>query len=185
MPVMIGAKPQADFRNPIGMLSDCHRRIERFLGVLIRVTKEVHGEALNSEQRIALDTALRYFRDAAPKHTRDEEDSLFPRLRQADTPDVKPVLRRVETLEDEHGCMDTSHAEVDRLGQQWLANGTLPEADLTRLSELLAGLDVTYRQHIAVEETEVFPVAASLLGEADRKSMGHEMAERRGLAAHL
>jgi hypothetical protein len=33
MPIVIGAKRESDFTDPIGMLSDCHRRIEMFLNV--------------------------------------------------------------------------------------------------------------------------------------------------------
>jgi hypothetical protein len=43
MPIVIGAKPESSFKNPIGLLNDCHRRIERFLSVLVRVTAEAHG----------------------------------------------------------------------------------------------------------------------------------------------
>lgn len=38
MPVTIGAKRESDFTDPLGMLSDCHRRVERFLQALIKVT---------------------------------------------------------------------------------------------------------------------------------------------------
>lgn len=40
MPITIGAKPAGDFSNPIELLSDCHRRIERFLGVLATVARQ-------------------------------------------------------------------------------------------------------------------------------------------------
>src|SRR3954449_12487157 len=86
MPVVIGAKPESNFTDPIGLLTDCHRRIERFLSVLVQVTAQANGGALTQEQRRGLDTALRYFRDAAPKHTADEESTLFPRLRLLDHP---------------------------------------------------------------------------------------------------
>ena len=79
MPIVIGAKGESDFTDPIGMLGDCHRRIERFLNVLVSVAEQARGEAMNAEQHSALET-LRYFREAAPKHTADEEESLFPRL---------------------------------------------------------------------------------------------------------
>jgi len=39
MPIVIGAKRESDFTDPIGMLSDCHRRIEMFLNVLVRVAE--------------------------------------------------------------------------------------------------------------------------------------------------
>lgn len=34
MAVQIGAKPDSGFDDPIGMLEDCHRRSEAFLGIL-------------------------------------------------------------------------------------------------------------------------------------------------------
>jgi iron-sulfur cluster repair protein YtfE (RIC family) len=102
--IVIGAKRESDFTDPIGMLGDCHRRIERFLDVLVRVAEQAHGEALNEEQRGALDTALHYFRDAAPKHTADEKESLFPRLRRNGSADARALLTRMESLEEEHVC---------------------------------------------------------------------------------
>jgi iron-sulfur cluster repair protein YtfE (RIC family) len=182
MPVVIGAKPESSFQDPIGLLEDCHRRIERFLAVLVRLAAKAGGqELLAGEQRIALETALRYFREAAPKHTRDEEDSLFPRLRSLNSPGVKSALAKVEKLEDEHVQMEKSHEEVDRLGQEWLVAGTLSPGYAARLCELVSGLAETYRVHIAVEEREVFPAAAAALAESDRAGIGGEMARRRGL----
>src|SRR5690348_7525687 len=76
MSVQIGA-PVHSFSNPTGLLSDCHRRIEMFLGSLEAVAKTIH-RPLTEETAQALTLALRYFRQAAPKHTADEEESLFP-----------------------------------------------------------------------------------------------------------
>jgi hemerythrin-like domain-containing protein len=182
MPIVIGAKPQSSFTDPIGLLTDCHRRIERFLSVLLQVSTAAHGGPLNNEQRTALETALRYFREAAPKHTADEEQTLFPRLRQMDRPEVKAVLARVESLEQDHVRADGSHAEVDRLGQAWLASGVLSASATARLSALLEELAGLYREHIAVEEGELFPVAARSLTGPEREAMGGEMAARRGLS---
>ncbi|HEV2691229.1 MAG TPA: hemerythrin domain-containing protein, partial [Bryobacteraceae bacterium] len=81
MPIQIGQKKESDFSDPLGLLSDCHRRIERFLGVLIRICQKRNGGTMAADERQALETALTYFRNAAPKHTADEEDSLFPRMR--------------------------------------------------------------------------------------------------------
>ena len=125
MPIAIGAKPESCFTDPIGLLTDCHRRIERFLSILLQVSRAAHGEALNKEQRSAFETALRYFREAVPKHTADEEQTLFPRLRQMNRPEARAVLSRVESLEDDHLRAAESHAEVDRLGQLWNAPATI------------------------------------------------------------
>jgi hemerythrin-like domain-containing protein len=165
--------------------TDCHRRIERFLSVLAQVGAQSQGGPLTSEQRTALETALRYFREAAPKHAADEEQTLFPRLRSVDLPEVKAVLASVDSLESDHIQAEKSHVEVDRLGQAWLAAGSLPPADGTRFSGLIAGLAEPYREHIAVEERDVFPLAAAVLGKPQREAMGGEMAAMRGLRQSL
>ena len=51
MPIVIGAKRESDFTGPLGMLSDCHRRIEMFLNVLVQVAEHVRGGVLNEEHR--------------------------------------------------------------------------------------------------------------------------------------
>lgn len=181
MPVVIGAKPQANFTDPIGLLTDCHRRIERFLSVLVQVAEKAAGGPLAPEQRTALDTALRYFREAAPKHTADEEETLFPRLRQLDRPEIQEVLSRLASLESDHVCAEQRHREIDGLGQQWLSAGMLRPAGAARMSVLLAELTDLYRGHIAVEEGEVFPMAGRVLDARERQAIAGEMAARRGL----
>jgi hemerythrin-like domain-containing protein len=184
MPIVIGAKRESDFTDPIGMLGDCHRRIEMFLNVLVRVAEQAKGAALNEEQRGALETALRYFREAAPKHTADEEESLFPRLRQIESAEVRALMVRIESLEEEHVCADRSHGEVDSLGRLWLKDGMLPADRAARLLTLVLQLRDLYRHHIATEDNEVFPAAALALFASDRQAIGSEMAHRRGSTAN-
>ncbi len=179
MPIVIGAKRESDFTDPIGLLGDCHRRIEMFLNVLVRVAEQARGEALNEEHRTALATALRYFREAAPKHTADEEESLFPRLRRSENADVRALMARIDSLENDHICADRIHAEVDRLASLWLKDGTLPADQSARLVELLLQLRDLYGRHIATEDGEVFPAAAAALSPSDRHAIGSEMASRR------
>ncbi len=183
MPVVIGAKPESGFQDPIGLLTDCHRRVERFLSVLVRVGEQKQGGSLTSAEHTSLETALRYFREAAPKHTADEEESLFPRLRAQGRPDLQAAIERVDALEREHAEADKWHAEADRLGQAWLAAGTLSPSDAARFSHLVTGLTELYRTHIDIEEREVFPAAAAAFGKAEFEAVGAEMAARRGLQA--
>jgi hemerythrin-like domain-containing protein len=181
MPIVIGAKRESDFADPIVMLGDCHRRIEMFLNALVSVAENAHGEALNEEQRCALETALRYFREAAPKHTADEEESLFPRLRRIESAAVRAVMARIESLEEEHVCAERSHGEVDTLGRLWLKDGMLPANQVARLLTLLLQLRDLYRHHIATEDNEVFPAAAAALSASGRQAIGSEMASRHSL----
>jgi len=178
---MIGDKPESSFADPMGLLTDCHRRIERFLSVLVQVSTQAHGSSLTSEQHVALQTALRYFREAAPRHTADEEETLFPRLRSLDRPELKTLLQKINSLESDHARAGRSHSEVDRLGQEWLASGSLERGDAERFARLVDELAGLYREHIGTEERELFPAAAAVLEASQREVMGREMRARRDL----
>ncbi len=177
MPVQIGAVTH-NFSDPTGLLSDCHRRIEMFLGSLGTIAKVVDCP-LTDETRRALDSALRYFREAAPKHTADEEESLFPRLRQIHHPDVQSAVARLEELEREHRWAAPLHAEVDSLGQQCLSKGSLSGVEAEEFRRAVASLTSMYQQHISVEDSVVFPAAARLLSQTERATIADEMAIRR------
>jgi hemerythrin-like domain-containing protein len=184
MPVTLGARPEHGFDQPLGLLSDCHRRIESFLGMMIRVLEQSNGGRgpLTREARAAMEAALRYFDVAAPRHTQDEEQSLFPRLRASDDPDAHAVLQRIESLEVDHRHAEAMHEEVNRLCRKWLDAGSLEAEELRRLGELLGGLRATYARHIALEDTELFPLAARVLDRRQLAEVGREMARRRGVA---
>lgn len=178
-PVDIGASPESDFTDPIGMLGDCHRRIERFLSVLLRVVREVMGGEMTGEQRSSFEAALRDFREAAPQHTADEEESLFPRLRAMDDAKPLPLLAIVESLEEEHGCAGRMHAEADELGRCWLDAGSLVFSDAERLAAALTRLGTIYRRHIRTEDTKLLPAAAAVLSSEALLAIGAEMRRRR------
>jgi hemerythrin-like domain-containing protein len=169
------------FRNPLGLMSDCHRRIEMFFARLIDLAESARGAELSDSQRETLETALRYFAAGAPLHTEDEEHSLFPRLRELGTPEAEAALKAVEALEADHRAAGVAHAEIDELGRRWLAVGTLCPSDEERLITLANGLRETYRGHVEVEDTQVFPLAGKLLGADVLETIGREMAGRRGL----
>ena len=106
MPLVIGGKPESNFANPLGLLQDCHRRIEYFLGQQITALEQTDGGPLNEEQSAALRKALKYFREAAPRHTRDEEDSLFPRMRASVSEAAHAALDTIARLESDHDKAD-------------------------------------------------------------------------------
>ncbi len=181
MPIKIGKKIESDYSNPLGLLSDCHRRIENFLDVLIKVTTQARGAALNEDQRHALEAALRYFREAAPNHTRDEEVSLFPRIRASADSRARSAILLLDELHADHELADAGHAEVEALGSRWLSEGVLSVESTDRLSELLDQLHSIYQKHIAVEDGDVFPLAGQILSSAELTAVGREMATRRSV----
>ncbi len=177
MPVQIGAKSH-NFTDPTGLLSDCHRRIEMFLGSLQAVAQVIDRPATEQVAQ-ALESSLRYFSQAAPKHTADEEESLFPRLRQIANPEVISALSRLNALEEEHRWADPLHAEVERLGMKYLAEGSLSSQEVDRFRVTVADLRSMYERHITLEDSVVFPLASRLLTEQEKSAIADEMAGRR------
>jgi len=143
------------------------------------VTDAADGRPLSPDHRAAFEGALRYFAEAAPRHTADEEDSLFPRLRDSADPAAAAALDALARLEHDHDEADAHHGAVDRLVRRWMEDGDLPAADVAQLRTHLAALQSLYAAHIAVEDHEVFPVAARVLDRAQIDSIGGEMAARR------
>jgi hemerythrin-like domain-containing protein len=117
----------------------------------------------------------------APKHTADEEESLFPRLRQMRHPEVQSAFSRLAQLEEEHRWAAPLHAKVERLGAQFLSAGSLSSPEVEEFRKSVASLATMYKQHIRFEDELVFPLAARMLSDADKSAIADEMASRRNV----
>jgi len=149
----------------------------------LRAVAGFNGGQLSEDERRALDAALRYFREAAPKHNADEEESLFPRLHSVPHPEVRSALADLARLEQEHGWAVPLHAEVDRLGQQWLFEARLARDQARAFQSAVDKLESMYGPHIEFEDRVLFPLAARVLSPAQRTEIAQEMAKRRNLSS--
>jgi hemerythrin-like domain-containing protein len=182
MPVQIGKKRDHGFDEPLGLLSDCHRRIERFLEIMLRVARSDRSSApLSGASREAMEQALQYFRVAGPRHTADEEESLFPALRETPGPEAARLIANADALEQDHRDAERVHARADELVSRWLQR-SLTEEEARELIDVLESLQRSYETHIGFEDRELFPAAARILAAAQLEAIGRQMAERRGLA---
>ncbi len=163
---------------PLGLLTDCHRRIEAALEVL--ASSSAWPDFLNDEQQKALSRALSFFVEMAPKHTADEESSLFPRLRA-----LGETLPELAALESDHQTADHWHKEVDQLGRAWIENRVLEPSQRDTYNQRVTQLKELYRTHIAVEESIVFPLAKLRIPIATQEEVRREMIGRRAITLAL
>lgn len=177
--IQLGARPAAGFDDPIQMLSDCHRRIEWFLGSLCQVFQGA-GAVLTPAERQELEAALSYFTTSGIMHTHDEEESLFPRLRGCadQEPRVQAALETLEHLDRDHELAHEEHERVETLARTWLTTGTLDVAARETLLATLEALQERYRVHIRLEDSVIFPLARAVLPPTMVKAVGEEMRER-------
>lgn len=142
---------------------------------------KVMDSAPTDDTRQALETALRYFREAAPKHTADEEESLFPRLRELQSAEVESAFSKLQELEGEHRWAEPLHTQVETLGLQYLSQGQLSPAQVEAFRSAVTDLSAMYKRHIAVEDGTLFPVAAKVLSDSEKQAIAAEMAKRRAV----
>ena len=149
--IQIGAKPDSGFDNPLGMLKDCHRRIEHFLGILCIVVERAQGRGLTEEEIAAVEAALTYFRLGGQRHTADEEESLFPRLI------AVGGFAELDRLEHDHDEAGNLHDDVEGLYRSWISSGSLGDSESRSLLAETGRLRHLYQGHIQVEDNTGVP----------------------------
>ncbi|MGC9224493.1 MAG: hemerythrin domain-containing protein [Terracidiphilus sp.] len=176
MGIQIGAKPDSGFDDPIGMLVDCHRRIEHFLDILCLVAGRARGRGLTDEEREAVEASLQYFRAGGQRHNADEEASLFPRLRAAT---ADQAAEATGGLESDHRRANELHARIEALYRKWIDADRLSAEEEEQLAATTGQLKSLYEEHIELEERVVFPRAAEALDAQVIAAIGEEFRARR------
>jgi hemerythrin-like domain-containing protein len=143
-------------RDPFEMLERCHRRLEETLEMLRTPSPQV------------LDEALAFIDRAVKRHEDDEELSLFPRLSRV--PQLASLLDR----------LTVQHRDQTALIEELRAHARDAQPSGAALADTIARLDAAYREHIAVEEHELFPAARAAFDADDLGGMASEMDARRG-----
>jgi pyridoxamine 5'-phosphate oxidase len=170
-----------DFTDPLGLLVHCHAKIEAQLGALERAVRALReGGAGEVEEAFrAIEAARAHFAGPGVKHTADEEESLFPRLRRHAGPDEGGVLAALDELEAQHVTADRAHAALDAVVEQM--RGTVPPTahDVDELAARVDALVALYGPHIALENDAIFPAAARVLPPVELLGLGEEMRARR------
>jgi hemerythrin-like domain-containing protein len=161
------------FDDPLGMLSACHRRIERQLATLDRLQRHLPEHDCDTDARAAARGILRYFDTAAPNHHADEEASVFPRLL-ATLPGRADRL--LADLARDHHTLAANWRRLRPL-LAGIAAGTRANLSAKQVADVRAA----YTAHIAREESEMIPLAAQALGPTALAEIGREMAARRGV----
>lgn len=172
--------------DPLELLVECHRKLERHLDALLRAAEVVRAgsDAERLSAFFAIDMARAHFYGPLVKHTEDEEQSLFPRLRRRGGIAAAEALAAVGELEAEHRAAELLHREFDGLADRIPRDGSAGVGELEELNRVVAALASLYRPHVRVENELVFPAASRILTVEDSRQIGAEMQARRALHLH-
>ncbi len=166
------------FEVPLEMLAACHGRIESQCATLIRLAEHLGRVGADADAREVAAAIRRYFGTAAVHHHADEEQDLFPALLESMAGSDAVCIRQLtERLRAEHRHLEAMWAKVDA-ALQAVEGGNAGVLDPAAAREFSAA----YAAHMAVEQTELLPMAAHLLGDVALDAIGRAMRERRGVA---
>jgi len=163
---------------PLDALQACHQGIEFELGVLENFAAHLAVRGSDEAARSAARAVVRYFDTVAAAHHRDEDEDLFPLLREAAARDGRDeICATLYELQREHQSMDRLYAQV-RAELQAIAAGESARLD----SGLVARFAWIYRRHTSMEGALLLPYARQAIGPAQRAALGERMAARRQAA---
>jgi hemerythrin-like domain-containing protein len=168
----------AGFDDPIGMWLGCHRRIEKQLKTLAKLSAHLSDKGIDAEASTAAQAILRYFEKSGPHHHEDEDRDLFPLIEKRITVagDLAAFRDLRARLEDDHRRMEPCWARL-RKPLQGIADGIakpLAEGDVHAFRTI-------YEGHIPAEDGAIPDLARRYLSAGDLEALGRSMAARRGV----
>lgn len=156
------------------VLDACHRQILFTLGKLAALVSRLHKHGADAHSRAMAQEIAQFFSSVAHRHHEDEERHVFPTLLASGKRDlVQDVLR----LQQDHLWIEQDWLEL-RPQLEAVAAGN-EGVDLDLLGETTKVFTELLHDHIALEETCIYPEARARTAGRERRQMGREMAERR------
>lgn len=177
------ARPVPEHRSPdaphgpedgFDVLDVCHRQMVFKLGKLSALIARLAIAGADAEAREMAADVVGFFSTTVRQHHEDEERHVFPKvLAGASDEVVQAVLR----LQQDHNWLEEDwmelapHLSAVAGGQSWY--------DLALLREGSAVFSALLLDHIALEESLIYPKARAGTLARERRDAGREMAARR------
>lgn len=173
----LAARPSAMAVDGFEVLDEFHRQCMRELDRLAMLAQALAGGEADPAARATAREIVHHFCGASRRHHQDEEIHVFPGLMQGSDAAVRQAVLR---LQQDHFWIEEDWRQIEPLlcavaeGQSWV--------DMDLLRECVEVFVALMHDHIALEESLIYPQARRGLSPAQRLRMGREMSRRRRLA---
>lgn len=155
-------------------LDECHRRVLARVDELSALVTAIEAGGIDPAMRTLAASIANFLNNDARSHHVDEERHVFPPLLASGNAGlVSNVLR----LQQDHRWIEEDWSELEPHVQA-IATGC-GTCDIDTLREGTAILAALYKEHIALEESIVYPEARARIGPAGLDAMAREMIGRR------
>lgn len=161
----------------LDVLDACHRQSLFALGKLAALVTRLQAHGCDAHARGMAAEIVAHFATNAREHHEDEERHVFPALfAEGDEAVVATVMR----LQQDHFWMEEDWRD---LGPQLEAVAAgHAGVDVERLRACAQVFIALCHDHIALEESCIYPQARRRLGAGERQDIGRQMAARRHAA---
>ena len=161
-------------RDGFEILDECHRQTLVVLHTLNELVAQLQSEGHNEHVRAMAAQVVKFFSTTSREHHEDEERHVFPKaLASGDAHVVQAVMR----LQQDHNWLEEDWLELSAHLNALAAGQSLWDLDFLReATEVFTALS---HDHMALEESCVYPQARARLLAGERHEMGREMAARR------
>ena len=168
------SQPQAAKEDGFVALDACHLRMLAAADGLEELVVTLDRDGVTPAARASAAALADFYATTARRHHEDEERHVFPALLAGTDADIVQAVLR---LQQDHGWLAENWMELSPHVEA-IANG-YGGYDMDTLRQGVEVFAALQRDHIALEESLVYPEARAQLGQAGRREMGREMAARR------
>jgi iron-sulfur cluster repair protein YtfE (RIC family) len=158
---------------PFEALDTCHREVMQQLQTLDRLVNHLAQHGVDDLARRLATAAMAFFSTHAQQHHADEERLVFPPLLAGS--DVE-LIQHVRRLQQDHSWLEEDWREL-ALPLGAVADG-YSWFDIDALRHGVEVFAALYHDHIALEETLIYPEARRALN-AEAQGVGRRLAELR------
>lgn len=161
------------------VLDACHREILASMEDLTRLVADVERDGLTPAHSASARRICEFLSTTPRAHHEDEERHVFPPLVATGSPEVVQAVLR---LQQDHDWLEEDWFELSPHLEAIAAGFLSYDLDVLREgTEVIAAL---YRDHIALEESLIYPELRARTSARARSEIGREMAARRRAARH-
>jgi len=147
-------RPALAHLGTLEVLDRTHREIVEMLTHLHRLIEKLEVRGIDDSVRKLAQDICKFFDETARPHHVAEEELVFPDLLASDDPEL---VQHVKRLQQDHGWLEEDwlelapHLRAVANGQSWY--------DIDVLRTAVPIFTELYRDHIALEETVVYPAS--------------------------
>ena len=166
--------PRGRAIQPFDVLDGCHRQVVVALEQMHALLDHLEAKGVDGRAQSMARDIFQFFMNTAREHHLDEERHVFPALLRSGRADLIDATLR---LQQDHGWIEEDWLELApqfesiAAGYHWF--------NLEQLRLAVPVFQALYQDHIALEESLIYPEAKDRISAWDLQGMGREMAQRR------